>query len=201
MKFSSLVLGTRAVHRVLLPLAGVAEPVPVLVRPLSGTEEGDVLQQARAYAIGKGVKDPKDGDRLYDLGLMVNVLAIACMDVDDAGKPFFDQGAPQVLDNLDADRIALLYEAQQLWQEECSPRKSKMTGDGWITKVIECAEAAEGEDPFAFMRPGLRSSFMRITVQAYLALLPLKSSPTSSSEIAGTTSTAPSPDAAPTPAP
>src|SRR4051812_6340335 len=130
--FSSILLGTRATTRVLLPLPGVAEPVPVAVRPLSGTEEGAVLERARAYAVAKGVADPKDGDRLYDLGLMVHVLAIACVDVDDPTRPFFDKGAQQVLDNLDADRIALLYEAQQVWQEECSPRKSKMNPGEWL---------------------------------------------------------------------
>ena len=194
MRFSDIAKGTLATKAITLPFNGAEHPLAV--RPLNGLEEGEALAGALAYAKSKGVTAPAVGDRLYDLGLMANTVAIGCVQADDATKPFFDEGVTQILAHLDADRIALLYGLHQAWQDECSPRSSSMTGGEWFAKVMEVANARADEDPLARLRPGMRRDWERTIAVQYLTSLQAKSSSTPDSA-ASTTSAPPSADAPP----
>jgi hypothetical protein len=114
---------------------------------------------------------------------------------EDPAKPFFDGGQDQILAHLDADRIALLYEQQQAWQDECSPRVTQMNGGEFILKVMEVANAKADEDPLARLRLNMRLHWERTLAGQYMSLLAAKSSSGDASE-ASTTSAPPSSDGA-----
>lgn len=173
MRFSDITKGTRAIKAITLPLGGVEHPLAV--RPLNGSEEGDVEERAVAYASGKGSKAPVVGDRLYDLGRMTATLALGCVCSDDPTHPFF-ASAEEVLIGLDADRIALLYELHQAWQDECGARVTRMSGVEWFAKVMEVANSKADEDPLALSRPAMRRDWERTIAAQYLILLQARSS-------------------------
>ncbi len=178
-RFAAIVKGTRAVKSVVFPLNGADHTVGV--RPLTGRELGDVLGAGRLYAVAHGLKDPKDGDRLYDLGQMANTLALACVDSDAPDVPYF-ASADEVLDGLDPDRIVLLYEEQQAWQDECAPRPDKMGGPEFMATVIELAAWESGPDPLRRLRPTLRASFTHTLAAQFMHSLTLRSSSSSASD-------------------
>lgn len=178
-RFAFIAKGTRAVKSVTFPFAG--ENQTVGVRPLTGRELGDVLGAGREYAIAHGLKDPKDGDRLYELGQMAHTLALACVDVDVPESPYFTS-AEEVLDGLDPDRIVLLYEEQQAWQDECAPRADKMSGTEFMAKVIEVAGWESGPDPLLLLRPTLRANFTHTLAKQFINSLTLRSSSSSISD-------------------
>ena len=150
MRFSAIQKGTLARRSVDLPIGGV--PVPVDVRPLHGREEIEALSLARRYAIAKGLDNPKEGEPVYDLAVMAHVVLLAAVDHESpegAPVPFFDH-VDQVIE-LDRDRIQLLYEAQSEWQEETSPRRTKLTPEQYAGLVFALAtEEGDGsaDDPF-----------------------------------------------------
>lgn len=180
-RFADIAKGTRATKIVELPL-GADEVVKVAVRPMNGLELGRVIAEARAYALAemkrarpddpRELPEPKEGDRLYDLGHMVATLATACEDPEKPGAPFFES-AQEILDALDADRIALLYEEQQSWQDHCSPRLAKMTQDQFIAIVFDMSKEDEGspDSPFDRLRPALRRSCARTLARLYMGSL------------------------------
>lgn len=154
------------------------------VRPLNPLETSTVIERARAFAVSKGVKDPKDGDELYDDAKILHTLVLACLDHDsppDAPRPFFEGGFDQLhgTELLLPDHIAYLYEQQQLWQDECSPRFMRQTPGQFMAGVV----AAAGGDPSFFVgaRPGMRWDSMRTLAAAYLNLMTLQSPTTSDS--------------------
>lgn len=191
MRFSDIAKGTRAVKAITLPMGGVEHPLAV--RPLTGGEEGDVEARAVAYALGKGSKAPVVGDRLYDLGRMTATLALGCVCSDAPTLPFFDGGVEQILEGLDADRIALLYEQHQAWQDECGARATRMSGGEWFAKVMEVANAVADEDPLALSRPAMRRDWERTTAAQYLILLQDKSSSMLDSEASTKSDASPPP--------
>lgn len=186
-RFAQIAKGTRAVKTVSLPMPD-GTLVPLGVRPLTGRELGAVLAAGRAYAIANGMPDPKDGDRLYELGQMAHTLALGCVDVGTAAEPappdtpFFASDA-EVLDNLDPDRIVLLYEEQQAWQDECAPRPERMAQGDFLVNVLKLAGWESGQpDPLLRWRPTLRVIFTHTLASQYVALLTSKSDSTSPSD-------------------
>lgn len=184
-RFAEVARGTRATKVVDLPLSGDVT-VKVAIRPMNGLELGRVVASARAYAIAeirKARKDdtreppePKEGDRLFDLGYMVATLEVACEDPEKPGTSFFG-GTAEILEALDADRIALLYEHQQAWQDHCSPRLSKMGSAEFVAMVFGVAGEDESslDSPFARLRPALRLSWARTLARLYVNSLTPKS--------------------------
>lgn len=166
MKFSLLQRGTRAEREVELPGATTPEAtaVKMMLRPLTGAEEATVLEEARRFARGRGVDDPKRGDALYDLGAMVHTLALACLDPDSPSSlraAFFDQGATQILEHVSRETIAYLYERQEAWQAECSPYRHQMTA----AELLDAAKkeaASDDERFFSQLSPATRWSFTHI---------------------------------------
>lgn len=125
------------------------------LRVLTGVEEATVLQNARAFAIERGVESPKDGDPLYELGKMVETLALGVIDHDSPEadpRVFFDGGSKQILDDVDGDRIAFLYARWELWQGECSPRIGTMSGEQFYSQMVKVT-VTDDDLPFAQMSP------------------------------------------------
>lgn len=179
MKFSGIIKGTRAERDVDLPGFEVdGKPVRALMRALNGTEEADVLRAATEFAVRKGAAEPKPGDPLFDLSVMAHTLAIACLDPDSSPRvPFFDGGAPQVLDELPRETIVYLYERQETWQSESSPYHRQMSEGELVAKVREVA-ASRDDGPFTQLSPGMRWIFARSMASMLLPSLEPKSSTT-----------------------
>lgn len=193
-RFADIARGTRATQPVKLPLPGIADAVDVLVRPLNGLELGSVVARARAYAIeeikkarsaddARAIPEPKEGDRLYDLGEMAATLLLACLDPAAPERPFFAD-IDEILGGLDAERIVLLYEEQQLWQDHCAPRPKGMGGDQFMAMVLQEAaleeEAAEG--PFSRLRRTSQQISFRTLARLYMHSLQRRSPPSSDAE-------------------
>lgn len=154
------------------------------IRPINPIEHTTIIEKARAFAISKGVADPKDNDELYDDAKVLYTLVIACLDKDspeEAPRPFFEGGFEQLhgTEILLPDHIGYLYEQQQLWQDECSPRFTNQTPGQFMAAVVQ---SAGGNQSFFFgARPGMRWDFTRTLAAAYLNLMTLKSPSTSGS--------------------
>lgn len=161
------------------------------VRPINPIDHTLIVERARAFAISKGVVDPKDGDELYENARILHTLVIACVDKDspeDAPRPFFEGGFEQLHESelLLPDHLGYLYEQQQLWQDTCSPRFTNQTPGQFMAGVMK---AAGGDESFFVgARPGMRWDFTRTLAAAYLNLTTQKS-PTSSDSSTSSTST------------
>lgn len=174
MRFSQLTKGTRAVKRVAFPMLDGTQ-VECAVRPLLGVEDVEVIAAARAFAMSHGVAEPTERDDLYQRGKWASTLLKGCVDPDAPDVAFFSS-VEEILENLDVDRIALLVEQQQQWQDECSPRLSGMTHDEYVKSVVSIALAGvEEELPFSKWRPSLRESWARSTAALALSSLEPKS--------------------------
>lgn len=112
MKLKDIIQGTRAIHRVRLPLVNVpvgdaaalpelaaqrerdqaaappgqaafsAGEIEVGLRVLLGIETQEALKRALSYAELHGSKNPGPGDPLYDFGLRLYTVALAAVDPD-----------------------------------------------------------------------------------------------------------------------
>jgi len=174
--FGLIAAGTRARRRVeCTTIAGRAFACDL--RPVLGADEALVLQRAREFAQARGVAEPKEGEPIYELALSVETLALACVDPDDGTRPFFDGGSPQILANLDRDRILYLYETLTTWQASFSPREHGLDWGTFVAKVYELAtaEEADADAPFARWAPATRGSFMRTLARLYWNSLAAKS--------------------------
>lgn len=182
MRFRQIAQGTRARKSLELSLLQGTPPVTVDLRPLTSAEEIDALARARSLAVEKGLSDPKEGQPVYDLAVMAFVVLLAAVDHDspkDAPVPFFD-GVEQPL-SLDRDALQLLYEAQVVWQEECSPRQMELTTGQYAGLVMNLAEGdGSAADPFLRTLPrALLVNCMHIMAKQLLSS-PAPKSPSSS---------------------
>jgi hypothetical protein len=178
MKFSNVVLGTRAEKSIEMEIRGVV--FPFALRPLTGTEEGDALARATEYATEKKAAKVESGNPLFDLALMLESLAIACVDVDspkDARAPCFSS-AREIADALDGEQIAWLYARYEIWQAECSPSKRARTGADLVKLLVDVVEA-DDDLPFSQARPGDVWNLLRFTGRLVLSSPELRSQATS----------------------
>ena len=185
MKFSQAELGNRAERAIEFTIKGV--PVSFAIRPLTGAEEGLALSRATEYAKSKNATKAEPGNPIFDLGLMVNALALACVDVDsppEARTLYFDGGAEQIFANLDTEEIAFLHARYELWQEECSPSKKARSGAELIALLVKIVEA-EDDLPFVQARPGTLWTLLRITGSLCLSSPGLRSQLGSRSDTTG----------------
>jgi hypothetical protein len=145
------------------PSVAPAPPTLVDLIVLTGEEEAHVLEKARAFAVGKGVPEPKQGEPLFDLGVMVYTLLLAVIDNDSpagAERPFFDS-AEQILQHLDRERVAYLHALQELWQDECAPLRKDLSEQEMLDWVLQLAESEDPQVPFGKLRPGSLWIYMR----------------------------------------
>jgi hypothetical protein len=176
-KFHQIANGARATKRVSVPYGSDDDggEIVCLVRPLKGHELASALENARAFAKSRGLEEPKPGAQLYELGLWVHTILLGCRCEEDTEAPYFDS-AEQILEHLDPDRIALLYEHQQRWQDECSPRQHQLSEVEYVASVLEMANAGdEAELPFERWAPALRGSWVRTSARLLASLDVLKS--------------------------
>ena len=174
-KFALIAKGARATKRVTVALDDESTPIACLVRPLSGAEETEALAAARAFAKARGIDEPSPADHLYQFGLWVHTILIGCRDDDATAGPYFDS-AEQILEHLDRDRIALLYELQQSWQDECSPRAHALAEKDYVASILEIANAGDDDElPFERWQPGLRRSWVRTSARLLASWSDLKS--------------------------
>jgi hypothetical protein len=190
--FSQLAKGKRARKGISFPLLapqaaegeGARErELQVDVIVLSGLEDAEVMAKARAFAKERGVDDPKDGNPIYDLALWAFTLAVACVDPESPEtepRPFFDGGADQIMGSnlLGRDTIAYLYEHQQQWQDEVSPRARTIGAEALLAHVVAVA-ASEDPTPFFRLAPALRWTLHR-SMAALLVTLQTPRSPSGS---------------------
>jgi len=158
-KFLAIAKGTRSVLPIEVPFGDTV--IACGVRPMIAAEEASALAGATVFAVGKGISDPKPEHALYELALRAHVIAIACVDLESAGQsePYF-ASADEVMAHLDRDRIALIHEKQQSWQDHCSVRQSAMGKDEFWNTILGCAQGVEESDRFlSESRPVLRASF------------------------------------------
>jgi hypothetical protein len=164
------------------------KPDLVALVVLTGDEDDETLYQARAHAIGRGVSDPKPGDPIFDLAVMVHTLLLGCVDPDspvDAPVPFF-VSAEQIRKNLSRDQIVHLHAQHEHWQDECSPRAKKFESEnhylGW---VIKTAESESPSDFFDLIGPALLWRSVRTLANRHLLLLAERLPAGSTSEVSG----------------
>lgn len=191
MKFSDIARGTRGDEEVVLPrFEGQPEDAPAIkarVRALNGIEEEQALVAARKRAKNEGVDDPKPGEPLYDLALMVETVAIAYLDGDsptDTRKPFFDTGSDAIRQWYGREGIAMLYGLQQDYQDRVAPNFAKLSPFEFYQGILKLGEESEESSRFFYsrLRPGLQWIFVRsLAVQQRNALMS-KFSPGSPSE-------------------
>lgn len=187
MKFSDLrnSRASRAVPKVVtLPVytgGDAREEVKVGLRFIGGGESASIMVSAGEFAIANGAKDPKPGDALFELGLRVHTLLVACVDPDEAGTAgarFFDS-IDQILEKGEADPmlgrdgIAFLFEEHEAWQDFCGPQPPGLSDETLWTKVMEVAAS---EDPLVFeaLRPSTRWRLARFMASQLLILLTSK---------------------------
>jgi hypothetical protein len=196
--FTDILRGAKARKPVAFPRPSITaallskeptEEVLVDLMPISGEEEAVVLTRARAFAVERGVADPKPGDPIYDLGLMVETLAVGCIDHEsppDAPARFF-ASAEEIRSFLDRERIVYLYELHALWQDELAPLGRTLSEDEYYKAVLKLADAEDPSLPFAMYRPAILGNFM-LSMARQLRDLVLVKSPLGSSSSSDTTS-------------
>lgn len=191
MKFSEIVRGTRSDEEVELPrFDGQPDDAPAMkvrVRALNALDEEQALSDARRRAKTEGVEDPKPGEPLYDLALMVETVAIAYLDPEsppNARTPFFDAGSDAVRKWYGREAIALLYELQQDYQDRVAPNVAKLSPYDFYNGILKLGDEDEQQARFFYYRcrPGLRWSFMRSMAVQQRSALMSKFSPGSPSE-------------------
>lgn len=180
MKFAAIAKGAAAPPaRVEMPWPGRDEPVPVLVRIIDTEERADAVAKGRAYAVSKGIDDPKDGDEVFALGVKAATLVTCCLDADAPTEPFF--ASVDEARKLDPDRIAFLYEHWELHQDSHAPQRGTMSPGEYVAKVLEVADV---RDPKALlsMRPALLWSYTLFTADLLASFWSHKSPSSSDSE-------------------
>lgn len=176
MKFSQVALGTRSEQKSVVKFRGT--DVTVLFRPLSLAEEMDAEADAIQACKERGAQ-AVPGNPIYESARMVGILIRGCLDADspaDKREPFFDLGPSQVAE-LDTDTIGLLFERQQIFQEEVSPSVRVKT-NGEIA-IIAKELANNPNDPLAPLRysPKTRLSLVLFLVGLHARSLDSSSSP------------------------
>jgi hypothetical protein len=179
--FKSIAQGPRQRKATKLPLSGArfnvergdwdGPTIALDVIPLGESEHADVLKFAREYAMKRGVADPGPSDELYERGVMVKTIALACVDIDvkDAETPFFVGGAEEIEDSksLLPEVVAYLYKVQQLHQDECNPLLKDFSPAEYMAGL---ARTAAGDISFfVSSRPGTQWSFVRTLASQQLS--------------------------------
>jgi hypothetical protein len=192
--FSKVLGGARERKRAHLTLADGTQ-VPVDVRMLTPMESAAVVSRATEFARERGAAELTDGNPIYDLGIYVHTLAIACLDTERPNEDakFFDGGHEQILNSeiLAPDSIAHLFALYEHHMDEVSLSPSEMDEAG-LRRLIE--SSAKGDMlPFCKLRPGMQWSFVHsMAVLLHKLLSPSTSSGSGSAP--GTIEPSPKPE-------
>ena len=193
-KFSNLAKGALQgrVFDLLMP-SGATDKIRIV--PLVGRTDDEIGKLAAKFAVEHG-GEPKDTDREFDRGLRIHTILHACQDVDspiDRPEPYFS-GIDEILDprtGLDRDRIALLFEFQQLVQDEFAPRRRDLTPVEFVDWLLKTTEVDDGgELPFERSPRATQRAFMRGIAALAKASLLDRSTDGPSSPVVSTSSAA-----------
>jgi hypothetical protein len=199
LKFADLLKGTKARKTVEFPRQATVldtEKVPGIeidLVVLTGEQESEALKRARAFAVKNGVESPQLGEPIYDLGLMVETLALAVIDHDspaDAPARFF-ASADEILKHLDRERIVYLYTLQQTYQDALSPTLGHLTEEQVIETVIRFADEEDPYVPFEKLRPTILGSCFLSMARQLRGLLLTRSRPGNTSDTSTSSDTSP----------
>lgn len=142
--------------------------VKVRVVPLLAGRDREIESGAAEYARAQGA-EVKPGEPTYERGVYAHTILRSVLDPDD-GQPFFASVA-EMLDpatGLDRDRLAMLFELQQIAQADFAPRAGKLTNAEFFSLLERTAEAPEGTDlPFERLPRGTQRSFVRGMARLY----------------------------------
>lgn len=158
-----------------LPLISGAT-VAVALIPLLIDADTQALAEARAFAVAKGVADPKPGDPLYERGLMLHVVLKACVDIDVAERdePFFGS-LEEIGKLLDPDRLAWLFHVQRAHQNAVAPFPKDDDLGGFVRWLFSSMEVDDAREiPFDYLPLRTRQSFLRRLVSVCSAHPSLK---------------------------
>ncbi len=178
MKFRDLEKGTLGGRLEDFELPGGAV-IKVRVVPLLAGRDREIESGAAEYARAQGA-EVKPGEPTYERGVYAHTILRSVLDPDD-GQPFFASVA-EMLDpatGLDRDRLAMLFELQQIAQADFAPRAGKLSNAQFFEWLEKTAEAPDGTDlPFESSPRAMRRAFARgmarlyrETAAGYLALL------------------------------
>ena len=168
-KFSDVAEGRVSEARaVLVQNSGVE--IPIIVRALDTLQTRGIRERARKTAKERGVEDPKDGDPIYDQSVMVETIALACLDVDsspEARTSFF--ASVVEAESLRPEQVAHIYEQWARHQEDVSPQFRNMSPADFAAGLLKLGGEDDGEAAVFFSRcgPALQWSYARsLAVQA-----------------------------------
>jgi hypothetical protein len=197
MRFSQIVKGIRQDKSIELPpYIGQPPDQPCMtccIRALNDVEEELALGAAVKRAKDQGAAKPEPGDPIYDLALMVEVIALACCDPDSptgARDPFFDGGPDQVRQHFGREATTLIYETQQQYQDDVAPTLKRLTPIEYYGGLHTLGGEDEERARSFFVRcsVGLRWSYMRTLAVQLLNSLQHSSASGTTSEANGPTS-------------
>ena len=215
MKLHQIAKGTRSVKRIPFRVSNAPEfegadwekdpnTIEVGIRALTPAESSEVLEKARDAAEKAGVKEWLATHPLCELHLMVHLVAVACVDSEKPGEPFFVGGAKEILDSpeIAGDNLAYLAQQAKLWNDQLGPRDPEMTAEQLISAVVREAERPENspEAFFSRLRPSSQLSCFRSISKLLSSLLTNRSLSGLPEATSSIETTAPAPSESPSPA-
>lgn len=124
--------------------------VTVGLQILGIADEVAALARARSYAVEHGVTDPSETDPLYEQGLAIATVALACVEHDsprDAPVRVFESEEALVQNKLvPRELVAYLYARYRFMVDTHSPRKFDVTRD----QIFAMVKSAQEDDPIPF---------------------------------------------------
>lgn len=137
---------------------GTVTDVTVMLRVLSKAEID--LARKNAYSTIKDLSaELKDGKSYEDMlaeSRTIEMLAMACMDVEKPSEPW--AGPMELAQKLHPGAIAALSRAYDEHQEECGPFVHDLTGEQYEA-LLEVIAAEASADPLALFAAPLRNAF------------------------------------------
>lgn len=189
-KLSNIAKGTKAIKAVPFrpanaPLLAAGQESdehtkPVGVRVLAPGEIREIYECAQASALKGGAPQWLDTHPLCRYHLMVQTLAVACVDADsgERAEPFFVSVEEiETSPAMGGDNIAYLYEQHRLWEDECGGREKHYTPEEMIQIIIREAERPENapDSPFSRLGPSSRLSLEHSICVLCTSLLTVRS--------------------------
>lgn len=194
-RYEQIRRGKRARKNVTITIDG--DEVQVGLRVLPSGYERVAMAAARAVATAEAkteaesaglsladMPELKQGNPEYDLAVIAQVVLRAVVDIDspeNAPVPFFSSLAQ--VDEVDRDELVLAHEKIVAWQEECSPRRGKLTPQQYAVLILSLCEEDENGEAGGSLDANFIESLPRATLLQSLRFLVkgLRTAPTPSS--------------------
>lgn len=183
-RFRDIVRGARVREPVSFPVQGAETDATADLRVLLADEEIEAVSRARAFAMSKGLANPREGDAIYDLALMVETILLAALEVGSDAR-FFD--AAEDVRALDRDTIQYVYQRHSIMSDRCSPRLLKMSPEEFVAGIaVLASEDSESVRFFERLGSGLQWIYTRTLARQAVISQTLRSDSGSTSAPTGT---------------